>query len=115
MTMDCECAAAGEKNFLEGLVVELLASRGEPPPPLPVPQSMAGLFETLKARVTAAGGGGGGGGEGGRRSSPQNYELNRELVSANKWPSARPPSVKVTSFVCDDKYRGRQNCGPQVW
>ena len=85
--MSRNCERAGERDFLEGLVVELLASRGEPPPQ--VPHNMAGLLEALKARAAAVANRGGGGS--GRTSlshghtttttTPANYELNRELGS----------------------------------
>ena len=75
-----ECA--GERDFLEGLVVELLASWGETPPPLPgeVSHTMVELFEALKARAAAMGE------QSGPKSTSQttttaHYELNRELGS----------------------------------
>ena len=86
--MSRNCERAGERDFLEGLVVELLASRGELPPQ--VPHNMAGLFEALKARAAAVANRGGGGGSGRTSLShghttttttPANYELNRELGS----------------------------------
>ena len=83
MVRSFECAA-GERDFLEGLVVQLLvASRGEPPPPCAVPPRMARLFEALKARAASTRGE-----KRGRKSSmtptTANNELNRELGSADQ-------------------------------
>ena len=71
MATTCECA--GERDFLEGLVVEFLASRGEPPPGA-VPQDMIGLFEALKARAAS------------QSTTTAHYELNRELGSVHQTP-----------------------------
>ena len=82
----CDCGA-GEREFLEGLVVELMASRrggaGSPPAPH-VPQGMTGLFQALKTRARDSSGE-----EMGRivasskTPSVGHDELNRELGSGD--------------------------------
>ena len=81
MARNCECA--GERDFLEGLVVELLASRGEPPPGA-VPHTMVGLFESLKARAATMGGEQIGPKSTSQTTTRAHFELNRELGSVDQ-------------------------------
>ena len=79
----CDCGA-GERDFLEGLVVELMASRrgGVASPAPQVPQGMTGLFQALKTRARDSCGE-----EMGRmvasNTAGRHNELNRELGSGD--------------------------------
>ena len=81
----CDCGA-GEREFLEGLVVELMASRrgvGSSPAPH-VPQGMTGLFQALRTRAARDSSGEEMGRIVASKTPPVGHdELNRELGSGD--------------------------------
>ena len=92
----CDCGA-GEREFLEGLVVELMASRrgaGSSPAPH-VPQGMTGLFQALRTRAARDSSGE----EMGRivaSETPVGHdELNRELGSVISFLATLSPLHKA--------------------
>ena len=81
----CDCGA-GEREFLEGLVVELMASRrgGAGPSPAPhVPQGMTGLFQALRTRAARDSSGEEVGRIVASKTPVGHDELNRELGSGD--------------------------------
>ena len=80
----CDCGA-GEREFLEGLVVELMAyRRGVGPPPAPhVPQGMTGLFQALRTRAARDSSGEEMGRIVASKTPVGHEELNRELGSGD--------------------------------
>ena len=82
----CDCGA-GEREFLEGLVVELMASRrrgvGSSPAAPHVPQGMTGLFQALRTRAARDSSGEEMGRIVASKTPVGHDELNRELGSGD--------------------------------
>ena len=79
----CDCGA-GEREFLEGLVVELMASRRGVGSPAPhVPQGMTGLFQALRTRAARDSSGEEMGRIVASKTPVGHEELNRELGSGD--------------------------------